>query len=397
MRAINPIVTNLESQNSLIVSGSPTGTYYLNVLKLFDRTGTAPSPTYHNMYAPDGRQAIQLGDSVDPTNYFRSSTQTFLSAANAFMLTLVPGGTLLGGSDGAAPVAQVLGVQGAASGNTNIAGPDFNVNAPVSTGNAAQGNVIINTGFAATASGSSANSRAPVATFGPSRLNGSSTTSLLALTQTLNTSGAPNILDLNITQTATPSASSNLFNLRVGGNSRFKVAYDGSTDYAGSTSGSHKVQAPAAAAGTSTLPVTTGEVWNTGMGVPYNLQTVAVDFNTTNTDYPVTVVLPAGFTRYRIGSIIVINTGTTASLTTATAGVFTSAAAGGTAIVASGTALSGITSNAALTAGAIASLTIVAAAGGTAYMTDTTLFFRMQTAQGAAASGYVQFQIIPIS
>lgn len=123
------------------------------------------------------------------------------------------------------------------------------------------------------------------------------------------------------------------------------------------------------------------------------LPAVSVNFNTANTDYPIIVALPVGYTRYQLASVRVVNTGTTASLTTATAGLFTDAAGAGAALVASGTALSGCTSNAVNTNGGVAGLTVALA---TAWLTDTTLFFRVQTAQGAAASGSVSLQIVPL-
>lgn len=208
------------------------------------------------------------------------------------------------------------------------------------------------------------------------------------------------------------------------------------TSYQGSSSGAHLVAAPAAAgSGTSTWPTTTGTIVNTGAtntvtnamlsdmanarikcrstsgtGAPEDCTgaqaaaismapilyaSTAVDFNTTNTDYPISIVLPTGYTKYRIGAITVINTGTTASLTTATCGVWTGAGETGTNLVATATALSAITTNAALTSSSIiASLTQLVS---NYYVTSATntIYFRMKTAQGAAASGTVVVQVIP--
>lgn len=125
---------------------------------------------------------------------------------------------------------------------------------------------------------------------------------------------------------------------------------------------------------------------------PLMVAGVAVNFNSVG-DNAITIVLPAGVTRYRIQGIITINNGTTASLTTAQFGVFTSAAGAGTAIVASGTALTTITSNAAETNTSL----LVSGSAVTAWFTDTSLFYRVTQAQGAAASGfaYVQYQPLP--
>lgn len=289
----------------------------------------------------------------------------------------------------------------------------------------------------------------------PATLTGSSALSAAKVTQTWNTSGTPRLIDLQVIDTAS-NAASQIFRVRTGaagttqvwavdksgagsyasnlavggvlvigsqnylfyngtqmdhfsptggirwlnnaGNKvREQLADSGLRSYFGNTSGQHDISTPAAASGASTWPLTTGEIWNTGMGVANNVQTIAVDFNTANTDYPITIKLPAGFTRYRLASVTVTNTGTAASITTATCGIFDTAGGGGTALVASGTSLAALTSNAPLTAGAVLTLTLVAAAGATAYQTDTTLFFRVQTAQGSAASGFVTFQVIPIS
>lgn len=210
----------------------------------------------------------------------------------------------------------------------------------------------------------------------------------------------------------------------------------GGVFYHGSSSGTHHVvAAPAAGSGTSTWPSTTGTIINTGAtntvtnamlsnmanstikcrttagtGAPedctganvaaiatsqFLFTTVAIDFNTTNTDYPVTITLPTGYTKFILASIRTVNTGTTASLTTATYGVWTGAGETGTAIVTSGAVLSAITTNAPATNAAyvVSSLAV----GGTAYFNSgTTFYYRMKTAQGAAASGTAIFQLIPI-
>lgn len=283
-------------------------------------------------------------------------------------------------------------------------------------------------------------------TLSPADLLGSATTPALQFTQTWNTTGVAIACDIRIINTASsplsrgfrirggaagateifsifadasnptltmlgrsifaapPSSATFIYSSTVGvafinaagGAFLSFLSNSGVWSFNGATSGTHTFTAQANASGASTLPNATGELWNTGLGVPGALFNVAVDFNTANTDYPITVNLPAGFTRFLILGCRVVNTGTAASINTATAGLFTSAAGGGTALVASGTALSGLTSNAAGTSGSKADLTLTAAASN-AYHTDTTMFFRVQTAQGAAASGFVQLQVLPLS
>ena len=68
-------------------------------------------------------------------------------------------------------------------------------------------------------------------------LTGSMTTSALSISQTLNTTGAPDIINLDITNTASSSAT-NLLNLKVGGVSAFSVNRFGATRI-GLTSGNN--------------------------------------------------------------------------------------------------------------------------------------------------------------
>ena len=68
-------------------------------------------------------------------------------------------------------------------------------------------------------------------------LTGSMTTSALSISQTLNTTGAPDIINLDITNTASSSVT-NLLNLKVGGVSAFSVNRFGSTRI-GLTSGNN--------------------------------------------------------------------------------------------------------------------------------------------------------------
>lgn len=156
------------------------------------------------------------------------------------------------------------------------------------------------------------------------------------------------------------------------------VLFDGTTGKAVKDSGFSVVPISAGGSGTTNAPLL--------------VAAVVVDFNAI-ADYPLVIVIPSGCTSYRIQGFITINTGSTASLTTARFGVFTAAAGGGTALVASGTVLSGLTSNAAGTATSL----LVSASAVTAYFTNTTLYYRVTTAQGAAASGkaYIQYQPLP--
>lgn len=116
----------------------------------------------------------------------------------------------------------------------------------------------------------------------------------------------------------------------------------------------------------------------------------AVNFNSGNTDNAIAIVLPSGFTRYRVDSVVISNASHT--LVTATCGVFTATAAGGVAIVASGSAIT-VSATADATANNSQALSLASAV---ISFTATPLYFRVQTAEGAAATGDVTLYIKPL-
>ena len=116
-----------------------------------------------------------------------------------------------------------------------------------------------------------------------------------------------------------------------------------------------------------------------------------INFNSTNTDNPIQINLPVGFTKYRIHQILL--SGATASLSTATCGVFTAQAAGGLGVVTTGTSIT-VTQTAGDTNNNMQSFTIVNQ--NTLALIDTTLYFRVQTPQGSAALGNVTVWYQPL-
>ena len=118
----------------------------------------------------------------------------------------------------------------------------------------------------------------------------------------------------------------------------------------------------------------------------------AVNFNSGNTDNAVTITLQSGFTRYRIDAIRI--SGASHDLSTATCGVFTATGGGGTAIVTSGTTIT-LTATTESTNQNMQSLTVNNQ--NTMSFTNATLQFRVQTAEGAAATANVTFLIQPMS
>lgn len=118
----------------------------------------------------------------------------------------------------------------------------------------------------------------------------------------------------------------------------------------------------------------------------------SVNFNAGNADTSIPITLPTGFTRYRVNSVRL--SGASASLSTATMGVFTAATGGGVAVVTAATAIT-VTSAAENTNNNTQQFTI--ANQNTISFNAATLFVRVATAQGSAATGTVTIEIEPLS
>lgn len=117
-----------------------------------------------------------------------------------------------------------------------------------------------------------------------------------------------------------------------------------------------------------------------------------VNFNSANTDNAIALSLPSGFTRYLVTGCRIC--AASASLTTATCGLFTAAAAGGTAIVTGATAITVSTASESTNNNA-QSLTIQQSSTATYLLSSIpTLYFRVQTAQGSAATASVVLTIV---
>lgn len=110
-----------------------------------------------------------------------------------------------------------------------------------------------------------------------------------------------------------------------------------------------------------------------------------VNFNSATTDNPIAITLPPGATTYSVNSVFVW--GASHTLTTATAGLFSAASGAGTAICAdqaltptSGTADTNLNYQ---------EMTRATAAANTCFTTAKILYFRIGTAESAAATGNV--------
>lgn len=105
-----------------------------------------------------------------------------------------------------------------------------------------------------------------------------------------------------------------------------------------------------------------------------------VNFNSSNTDNPVPINLPIGYTRYRVVQILI--SGANASLSTATCSVWTQQGGSGIAVVTNGTAIT-VTQTGIDTVNNMQSFSINNQ--NTMALSDTTLYFRVQNPQGGAA------------
>jgi hypothetical protein len=138
-----------------------------------------------------------------------------------------------------------------------------------------------------------------------------------------------------------------------------------------------------------------GVVEDGGAG-PINIALIKVtatgiNVNSANTDNSIGITLPSSADRYAVESVIISNA--SHSLSTATCGLFTSSSAGGTAIVTGGSAIT-VTATTDETNNNMQSLTV--ARQNTESYTAQTLYFRIGTAEGAAATGDVTITIRPL-
>jgi hypothetical protein len=115
-----------------------------------------------------------------------------------------------------------------------------------------------------------------------------------------------------------------------------------------------------------------------------------VNLNSANTDNVVQIT--SLWTNWVLHSVLVKNKGTTESLMSATAGLFTATGGGGT-VLAANQALSAITSNAVNTDRNLTSLTLSVPF---VWRNHERLYFRVGTAQGAAATADVYVFIQPL-
>jgi hypothetical protein len=112
-----------------------------------------------------------------------------------------------------------------------------------------------------------------------------------------------------------------------------------------------------------------------------------VNMNST-ADQALNLTIPAGYTRYRFLSIIVTNQGAV-NHSSAVGGIYTAASKGGTAIVANTQTYTAMTTD-------NTNVNVTISTAGVQIMNDTSLFFSLTTASGAAGNALVQVFGFPV-
>lgn len=150
-----------------------------------------------------------------------------------------------------------------------------------------------------------------------------------------------------------------------------------------------------AAVGTSTRFARADHVHpiDTKMGV-LSATITGVNFNSANTDTAIPIVLPPGFTRFAGFRVSISHASQT--LTTSTVGAFSTTGGGGLAIVAAGTANTVSTASDATSGNAQTIAAAFASMVAASLPTPSTIYFRVGTAQGAAATADVTFDYFPL-
>lgn len=120
----------------------------------------------------------------------------------------------------------------------------------------------------------------------------------------------------------------------------------------------------------------------------------AVNFNSANTDNAIAIVLPPGYTRFHLLRVSI--THASGSLTTSTFGLFTTTGGGGLALIPAGTANT-VSTSADNASGNMqnASLGFPVSSVAASLPTPNTIYFRVGTAQGSAATGDVTAYYFP--
>jgi len=123
--------------------------------------------------------------------------------------------------------------------------------------------------------------------------------------------------------------------------------------------------------------------------LPFVVSALGVNANSV-ADTAIAIPLPSGFTKYRVARVTALNP--SVSLTAAYGALYTASGGGGVAVC-SPQALSGLTTNSAGSAGNAIDLAQALAAA--TFFTSSSLYFRITTGQGSAATVDVAIEIQP--
>jgi len=142
--------------------------------------------------------------------------------------------------------------------------------------------------------------------------------------------------------------------------------------------------------------VTDGVIGDAGVTFNNTLAVVrsdvlGINFNATNTDFPVPINLPVGFTRWRPQLLVI--SGASGTLTTATCSLWTQAGGSGVAIISSGTAITVATN---LSDTNNNGQVFAPNNANTLFYVNTTIYFRVQNPQGVAATANFSVLYYPL-
>lgn len=118
-----------------------------------------------------------------------------------------------------------------------------------------------------------------------------------------------------------------------------------------------------------------------------------ISFSTASLDHPLNITLPTGYSYFGFNNIKILSA--SATISTATCGIFTAPNAAGVTIVASGTTVSVVPPVTSGLVNTVQNLTILNS--NTSQYNDGTIYFRVQTPQGASLFANVAAEITFLS
>lgn len=177
----------------------------------------------------------------------------------------------------------------------------------------------------------------------------------------------------------TPSAGRPVISLT---NTAALVADDGTNRFTNAVEAPASIYPSGQVVGANIFPLNAGNVV---------IKATGVNFNSANSDNAITVTLPTGVSNYLVSAVRIGNA--SASISSATFGIFSATGGGGTAIMAGGQAIT-VTSASANTNNN--AMVVTPATANTQSYNFATLYFRVGTAEGSAATADVILLLVPL-